>query len=80
MKILLEYVKQYRKTAVFVLLALLTFWLLFFLYRLPIQAAEYGTLLVIFWGGLIFVPDYLDFRKKHKILKEFLDREADEIK
>lgn len=80
MKILLEYVKQYRKTAVFVLLALLTFWLLFFLYRLPIQAAEYGTLLVIFWGGLIFVPDYLDFRKKHRILKEFLDREADEIK
>lgn len=64
MKILLEYVKQYRKTAVFVLLALLTFWLLFFLYRLPIQAAKYGTLLVIFWGGLIFVPDYLDFRKK----------------
>ena len=43
-KFLWEYIRQYRKTAAFSLLLLLTFWLLFLLYHLPFQAAGYGVL------------------------------------
>lgn len=78
-KFLWEYIRQYRKTAAFSLLLLLTFWILFLLYHLPFQAAGYGTVLTLFWGALLLVPDYFRFRKKHRLLVQLREKAFGEL-
>ena len=70
MALLRAYIKQHSKTISALILFCAVFGLSFFLYRLPIKAVIYPTLICAVFGLIFVFVDFLHTKRKHKQLSE----------
>ena len=70
MTLLRSYIKQHSKTISALILFCAVFGLSFFLYRLPIKAVIYPTLICAVFGLIFVFVDFLHTKRKHKQLSE----------
>lgn len=69
----LAYWKTNRKTALALLLIAAVFAGVFALYRLPVHAVAYATVICLFFGGIWFAVDYWKFTLRHRTLQRLAD-------
>ena len=74
MKLLYAYLSERRRTALLLLLFCAVFGAAFALYRLPVKAVMYPTLLCAIFGVIYTVSDFLRVRRKHEKLSEIRSR------
>jgi hypothetical protein len=67
---LCSYLKQFRLTAIYLLISGLIFAGVFALLQLPAVPVLYALGLCAFLGLIFLLPDYLSFRRRHKLLSE----------
>lgn len=72
---LLRYLKMHLRSALVFLLCVVVFLVVFGLFQLPAQAVGYASLLAAFFCAIVYVPDYLAFCRKHRLL-ELLEKEV----
>ena len=73
MKIFIEYIKKRYKTILYILFFSVIQAVILSLYRLPSAAVWYGTAICIFAGLIIAVPDFISFRRRHRLLERLID-------
>lgn len=69
MKLLIDYLRQRRSCIALFLSFALIFVLSFALYHLPILAVLYPAALCMLLGVVVMAIDFLNFRKKHRLLR-----------
>lgn len=70
MKIFGAYIKQKSKILLIILLFCIIFAILFYLYKLPVEAVIYPSLLCILFGAILIVLDFAKIKRRHKILEK----------
>lgn len=73
-KLLLAYLRKQRVWLIVLTLFSLIFSLVFYLYRLPLEAVGYGVLLCLFLGTIIFSISFSRFMQRHKALEDLKQR------
>lgn len=70
MKIFGAYIKQKSKILLIILLFCIIFAIVFYLYKLPVEAVIYPSLLCILFGAILMVLDFAKIKRRHKILEK----------
>lgn len=70
MKIFGAYIKQKSKILLIILLFCIIFAIVFYLYKLPVEAVIYPSLLCILFGAILIVLDFAKIKRKHKTLEK----------
>ncbi|HBM97811.1 MAG TPA: hypothetical protein DD413_00155 [Ruminococcus sp.] len=70
MKIFGAYIKQKSKILLIILLFCIIFAIVFYLYKLPVEAVIYPSLLCILFGTILIVLDFAKIKRRHKILEK----------
>lgn len=70
MKIFGAYIKQKSKILLIILLFCIIFAIVFYLYKLPVEAVIYPSLLCILFGTILMVLDFAKIKRRHKILEK----------
>lgn len=70
MKIFGAYIKQKSKILLIILLFCIIFAIVFYLYKLPIEAVIYPSLLCILFGTILIVLDFAKIKRRYKILEK----------
>lgn len=70
MKIFGAYIKQKSKILLIILLFCIIFAIVFYLYKLPVEAVIYPSLLCILFGAILIVLDFAKIKRRHKILEK----------
>lgn len=70
MKIFCAYIKQKSKILLIILLFCIIFAIVFYLYKLPVEAVIYPSLLCILFGAILMVLDFAKIKRRHKILEK----------
>lgn len=70
MKIFGAYIKQKSKILLSILLFCIIFAIVFYLYKLPVEAVIYPSLLCILFGTILIVLDFAKIKRRHKILEK----------
>ena len=70
MKIFGAYIKQKSKILLTILLFCIIFAIVFYLYKLPVEAVIYPSLLCILFGTILIVLDFAKIKRRHKILEK----------
>jgi hypothetical protein len=73
---LFSYLRQFRLTAIYLLLSGLIFAGVFTLLQLPTVPVLYALGLCTFLGLVLLLPGYLSFRRRHKLLSELDIRDS----
>lgn len=68
MKLFIEFLRKYRKTALFFALFSLIFSGIFLLYGIPPEPVLYAFLLCLFIGGIYVILSFIRFCRRYKIL------------
>ena len=71
MTLFLQYLKQRRRVFIAALLFIIIFALSFFLYRLPLGAVTYPTLLCVALSIILIIFDFFRVKKNHETLQHF---------
>lgn len=69
MRLFLCYIKQNRRVVLASVVFIFILAVSFSLYRLPVAAVGYASLVCAFFGALFLIPDYRNFYKKHRQLR-----------
>lgn len=70
MKIFGAYIKQKSKIFLTILLFCIIFAIVFYLYKLPVEAVIYPSLLCILFGAILIVLDFAKIKRRHKMLEK----------
>lgn len=70
MKIFGAYIKQKSKILLIILLFCIIFAIVFYLYKLPVEAVIYPSLLCILFGTILIVLDFAKIKRRYKILEK----------
>lgn len=70
MKIFGAYIKQKSKILLIILLFCIIFAIVFYLYKLPVEAVIYPSLLCVLFGAILMVLDFAKIKRRHKILEK----------
>lgn len=70
MKIFGAYIKQKSKILLIILLFCIIFAIVFYLYKLPVEAVIYPSLLCILFGTILIVLDFAKIKRRHKFLEK----------
>lgn len=70
MKIFGAYIKQKSKIFLTILLFCIIFAIVFYLYKLPVEAVIYPSLLCILFGTILIVLDFAKIKRRYKILEK----------
>lgn len=70
MKIFGAYIKQKSKILLTILLFCIIFAIVFYLYKLPVEAVIYPSLLCILFGAILMVLDFAKIKRRYKILEK----------
>lgn len=70
MKIFSAYIKQKSKILLIILLFCIIFAIVFYLYKLPVEAVIYPSLLCILFGTILIVLDFAKIKRRYKILEK----------
>lgn len=70
MKIFGAYIKQKSKILLIILLFCIIFAIVFFLYKLPVEAVIYPSLLCVLFGTILIVLDFAKIKRRYKILEK----------
>lgn len=70
MKIFGAYIKQKSKILLTILLFCIIFAIVFYLYKLPVEAVIYPSLLCILFGTILIVLDFAKIKRRYKILEK----------
>ena len=74
MRLLLKYMYQHRKTIFFYFIFSIIFFIIFWLYQLPLDAVGYAFLICTFIGTVGALIDFCHFYKQHKTLIDLQKR------
>lgn len=70
MKIFGAYIKQKSKILLIILFFCIIFAIVFYLYKLPVEAVIYPSLLCILFGTILIVLDFAKIKRRYKILEK----------
>lgn len=70
MKIFGAYIKQKSKILLTILLFCIIFAIVFYLYKLPVEAVIYPSLLCVLFGTILIVLDFAKIKRRYKILEK----------
>lgn len=70
MKIFGAYIKQKSKILLIILLFCIIFAIVFYLYKLPVEAVIYPSLLCVLFGTILIVLDFAKIKRRYKILEK----------
>ena len=70
MKIFGAYIKQKSKILLIILLFCIIFAIVFYLYKLPVEAVIYPSLLCVLFGTILMVLDFAKIKRRYKILEK----------
>ncbi len=70
MKIFGAYIKQKSKILLIILLFCIIFAIVFYLYKLPVEAVIYPSLLCVLFGAILMVLDFAKIKRRYKILEK----------
>lgn len=70
MKIFGAYIKKKSKILLIILLFCIIFAIVFYLYKLPVEAVIYPSLLCVLFGAILIVLDFTKIKRRHKMLEK----------